>query len=133
MEARNAKAARLPLLVQVIRLVRAGDIDDREQWTELAGWLSEKASRSIEVSAQRFAAWCDHWPSPSQVRPSLHTASLAPLRPDGPGHSSGHSDLLSRATGSTPNYACAEKSIFRVRYMMVAMTTKSPIEPMSRA
>ena len=43
MEARNAKAARLPLLVQVIRLVRAGDIDDREQWTELAGWLSEKA------------------------------------------------------------------------------------------
>ena len=43
MEARDAKASRLPLLVKVIRLVRAGDIDDREQWTELAGWLSEKA------------------------------------------------------------------------------------------
>jgi hypothetical protein len=30
-------------LDKVIRLVRPGDIDDREQWTELAGWFSEKA------------------------------------------------------------------------------------------
>ena len=46
-----------------------------------------------------------------------------------------HSKLVEpqRLVMTFQNYACAEKLIFRVRYMTVAMTTKSPMEPMSRA